>query len=192
MEGKNDISAVKRAVEAEVLVTEGFILSRQTLACIKAAQARCGVIVLTDPDTVGERLRKRIDKVVPGCLHAYLPKEAALKAGDVGIENAAPEAIREALSKVRRPSGQIGALEKAGKAEFTRAEFSQAELLKAGLAGGTGSAEKRAKVGDRLGIGRTNARQFLNRLNHYGISREEFVQVCTDVEEESAKGEKKG
>jgi ribonuclease M5 len=166
VEGKNDVAAVKRAVLAEVIVTEGFILSKNTLERIKVAQAKCGVIILTDPDTVGEKLRERINAVVPGCKHAFLPKADALKNGDVGIENARPETIREALFKVRTPLYGGSPI------------FTLSSLMVNGLVGGVESSEQRARVGKILGIGYTNGKQFLNRLNHYGVSMEEFLDAC--------------
>lgn len=167
VEGKNDVAAVKRAVLAELIVTEGFTLSKNTLLRIKLAREKCGVIVLTDPDTVGERLRERINTVVPGCKHAFLPKEDALKNGDVGIENALPETIREALLKVRTPvSG-------------APPRFTLNDLMLNGLVGGAVSAEKRARVGKVLGIGYTNGKQFLRRLNHYSVTWEEFLDACS-------------
>ena len=39
---------------------------------------------------------------------------------------------------------------------------------------GSGAKERRIAVGEALGIGYTNAKQFLSRLNHYGITRKEF------------------
>ena len=60
---------------------------------IKAAQKRRGVIIFTDPDFAGEKIRKKIAQEVPGCKHAFLPREEAKKDGDIGIENASPESI---------------------------------------------------------------------------------------------------
>ena len=60
---------------------------------IKAAQKRRGVIIFTDPDFAGEKIRKKIAAEVPGCKHAFLPREEAKKDGDIGIENASPESI---------------------------------------------------------------------------------------------------
>lgn len=171
VEGKDDIAAVKRAVQAEVIVTFGYVLSKATLNQIKQAKERCGVIVFTDPDTVGEKLRKRIDTAVPGCKHAFLPKESALRNGDIGIENASPESIREALIKVRTI------------VERTEPVFTQSDLQKHGLVGTEGAAEKRAFVGKVLGIGDTNSKQFLNRLNHYAVSTEEFLEACRLADE---------
>jgi ribonuclease M5 len=169
VEGKDDVSAVKRAVEAEVITTEGFRLSRATLEQIKRAQRGPGVIIFTDPDTVGEKIRKRIDEKVAGCKHAFLPKEDATSDGDIGIENATPIAIQEALRKVRTLKTD------------REDEFTQKDLIRGGLIGSPRASELRAKIGQTLGIGYTNAKQFLTRLNNYGVSREEFEEALKNM-----------
>ncbi len=49
-------------------------------------------------------------------------------------------------------------------------------MIEYGLSGGANAREKRDKLGDVLGIGYANSKQFLNRLNNFGITREEFFQ----------------
>ena len=59
--------------------------------------------------------------------------------------------------------------------------FSEEDLFKGGLIGKADSSAKREAVGAVLGIGYGNAKQFLKRLNHYGVTREEWenaLQVC--------------
>ena len=62
-----------------------------------------------------------------------------------------------------------------------RNEFSQRDLVKNGLLGGEKSSEKRDLVGRQLGIGYGNSKQFLNRLNHYGVTREEFESAVEKI-----------
>ena len=57
VEGRDDVQAVKRAVDAETIITNGFALSKNTIRLIKEANERCGVVIFTDPDYVGEQLR---------------------------------------------------------------------------------------------------------------------------------------
>ncbi len=172
VEGKDDINAVKRAVDAEVIATGGFALEDHTIKRIKTAMQKKGVIIFTDPDFAGEKIRKIISSKVPGCKHAFLPKELAFKNGDIGIENASPENIILALNKVRTQS-----IEKSN-------EFCQNDLLYNGLIGFHGSSYKRDELGKILGIGYGNAKQFLNRLNNYGVSREEFIEALKKLEEQ--------
>jgi ribonuclease M5 len=48
-----------------------------------------------------------------------------------------------------------------------------------GLAGCGGASEKRADIGALLGIGYGNGKQFLKRLNHFGITRDEWESALT-------------
>jgi ribonuclease M5 len=165
VEGRDDIAAVKRAVDVELIATSGFGITEKTIERIKNAAARCGVIILTDPDHAGERIRRIVSERVPGCKHAFLPRELAMKDGDIGVENATPESIRDALSKVKT--------EIAGE----RQEFDMNDLVSFGLTGNKDSSHVRDLIGSELGIGYGNSKQFLNRLNKYGITREEFIKA---------------
>lgn len=171
VEGRDDEAAVKRAVEAETIATHGFGISQETFARIEKAYAERGIIILTDPDHAGEKIRKRLSERFPEGKHAFLPRSEALKDGDVGIENAAPEDIREALSRAK-------------PANFAkRVEFMQEDMIKYGLVGVPGAAEKRDKLGKLLGVGYGNGKVFLSRLNQYGIERQEFIRAAEEIEE---------
>jgi ribonuclease M5 len=166
VEGKNDAAAISRAVKADIIITSGFGLTKQTLDLIRKAQQNQGVIVLTDPDFMGEKIRKIIADKVKGVKHAFIPAEDAKYENDIGVENASPEAILKALS-----------MAKAEVAE-ERNEFSTIDMVEFGLVGLEDSSARRKKLGARLGIGYANAKQFVNRLNIYGISREDFEAAC--------------
>ncbi|WZL73444.1 ribonuclease M5 [Clostridiaceae bacterium 35-E11] len=162
VEGRDDVIAVKRAVDAEMIPTHGFGITEETIKRIELAQQRKGVIIFTDPDHAGEKIRKTLSKRIKGCKHAFLPREQATRNGDIGIENASPENIRLALSKVRTEN------------LCEKVEFLQSDLIKNDLVGSEEASIRRDELGKILGIGYANAKQFLNRLNHYGITREEF------------------
>src|SRR5690606_19879943 len=98
---KDDTTAIKRAVEADTIETNGSAIGKDVLNRIKLANKRRGIIIFTDPDHAGERIRKIVAQHAPGCKHAFLPREKAYYKGDIGIENASPEAIIEALANVR-------------------------------------------------------------------------------------------
>ncbi|MEG2199020.1 MAG: DUF4093 domain-containing protein, partial [Anaerovorax sp.] len=78
------------------------------------------------------------------------------------IENANPQSILEALSKAKCTLTE------------SKMEFTPADMNFYGLAGGAGSGEIREKTGKKLGIGYGNGKEFLKRLNQYGITREEL------------------
>lgn len=174
VEGKNDIAAVKRAVDAECLATGGFTLSAASLSEIEAAFRRTGIIIFTDPDSAGERIRKFLTERFPTAKHAFIARDAATANGDVGVERATVEAIRSALAKTRYQEWQ------------PQQVFTIQDMLSASLAGNPAAAERRALLGDRLGVGYANAKTFLRRLNNYGVTREEFSAAVAVLEARDA------
>jgi len=74
VEGRDDITAVKRAVQAEVIATGGFSLPPRVMERIKLAAKKKGIIIFTDPDYAGEKIRRIISSQVPDAKHAFLPK----------------------------------------------------------------------------------------------------------------------
>jgi len=172
VEGKMDVAAIDKAVEADCLITEGFNLKKQALKNIEEAYRKRGIIILTDPDSAGERIRAFLAKRFPEAKHAFVPVEEATANDDIGIEQAGPEAIRKALEKVHTLSFEPSN------------EFSSSDLIRAGLSGGSDAVRRRARAGAALGLGFANARTFLKRLNHYGITRDEFEQAVAQLDKE--------
>src|SRR5690554_771427 len=101
VEGKDDTASIRRAVDAQTIETGGSAIDRSTIERIRLAQQRRGVIIFTDPDHAGERIRKIISDKVPGCKHAFITVEEAKLNDDIGVENASPMAIQRALERVR-------------------------------------------------------------------------------------------
>ncbi|GIP24846.1 ribonuclease M5 [Paenibacillus sp. J22TS3] len=170
VEGRDDTVAIKRAVEADTIETGGSAIGPAVIRKIKLAQERRGVIILTDPDHAGERIRKIVAAKVPGCKHAFLTEAAATHKGDIGVENASPQDIREALSRVR--------------SEYSGEEIliSFEDLIEAGLIVHPHAAERRRFMGEQLGIGYCNGKQFFKRLRVFHISREEFAAALQQLE----------
>ena len=166
-----DVLAVCRAVEADCIITDGFRLRSAAIKNIRAAYEKRGIIVLTDPDTVGERIRARLTEMFPRAHHAFIPAEDATNVsdGDVGVEQASPNAIRAALERVRTPMD--------APAEI----FSMSDMMMHGLTGTDDAAARRARLGRHLGLGFANAKTFLRRLNTYGITREEFITAIEEL-----------
>ena len=123
VEGKMDVVAIGKAVEADCIITGGFSLKPKTLDDIEKAYKRRGIIILTDPDSAGERIRKFLAKRFPDAKHAFIPVEEATAHDDIGVEQAQPPAIRAALARVHTLSFE------------PTEEFTGADLIAAGLTG---------------------------------------------------------
>lgn len=174
VEGKMDVVAINRAVEADCIITNGFHFNKTTLANIAAAYKKRGIIILTDPDTAGENIRKFLTKRFPNAKHAYIPKDEATANDDIGVEQAQPDSIKKALAKVHTLNLN------------PRAEFTAAEMIQYGLSGGVESAKLRDKIGAALGIGYGNLKTFVKRLNSYGVTRAEFMEALENVAPENS------
>ena len=99
VEGRDDTAAIKKSVDAITIETHGYGITNKTWKLIEEAYNGPGIIVFTDPDHAGEQIRRRIMEKFPEARQAFLDRKAATKKGDIGIENADPESIREALRK---------------------------------------------------------------------------------------------
>lgn len=182
VEGKDDTKAIQRAVRADTIETNGSAIGEDVLARIALAKERRGVIIFTDPDVAGERIRRIISDRVSGCKHAFLTREEALSPDGqrFGVEYAKPEVIRRALSKVRGTKEEVKLLGE---------KITRQDLMDAGMISGPYAKFRRVRVGEILHIGYANAKQFLKRLAMFHISHEEFAQALQQVLEEEERGQ---
>ncbi|RUL49158.1 ribonuclease M5 [Lysinibacillus antri] len=176
VEGKDDTTAIKRAVNADTIETNGSAISTETLQRIAHAQEKRGVIVFTDPDYPGRRIRAIIEEHVPGVKHAFLAKEKTIaKNGKgLGIEHARDEDIREALKNVYTPNVHF-------KSE---SEITMDDLIMARLIGHPQSKNRRKQLGEILNIGMTNGKQLHKRLAMFQITVEQFGKAVALINQE--------
>ena len=178
VEGRDDTQAVKRAVECETIETHGFGMSDEMWTSLETAYKNRGLIILTDPDHAGGEIRKKIKERFPDSKEAFLPRSKARKKNDIGVENARPEDIREALSFARAENAEAVEPEE---------RVTQEMFLNAGLEGSQGSREKREKLADRLGIAYGNAKALLDRINAFGITAGEFNEALRTIDNKTDK-----
>lgn len=177
VEGKADTEVLRHAVEADTIETNGSALSEATLQAIQRAAKSRGIIVFTDPDFNGERLRKLITAVVPDAKHAFLTKDEAgrqIKHHSLGIEYASADDIRQALSKVYTASD----------VDMT-SDITRSDLVRYGLMAGANAAQRREHVSERLGLGYVNGKQLLKRLNMFGVTNEDLKTILQEMDEEN-------
>ncbi len=180
VEGRCDVSALKRVVDAVILETGGFAIfnDRQKQKLLRRLAESRGLIVLTDSDGAGFVIRNHIK----GCVdpsrvkHAYIPdiygkerrKKVPSREGKLGVEGMPPEILLQAL----RRAGATLDEESAARAPITKAD-----LYARGLSGGEGSAERRRELLRTLDLPeRLTAKGLLDVLNAT-MSREEFYDL---------------
>ncbi|MGX7108799.1 ribonuclease M5 [Facklamia miroungae] len=171
VEGKSDTQRLNQIFGSAIktIETNGSAIDSAIIKRIKDADERFGVIVFTDPDYPGERIRRIIRAEVPSVKEAFLSQEAAnshRKKDSLGIEHASAEAIQTALKKVTQMSFQ---------AELKPIPMS--ELVALGLAGSDQAKLLRQKLADHFNLGHVNAKQLQKQMAKYQVTREEVIQV---------------
>ena len=128
--------------------TNGSAINQETLDVIRHAQESRGVIVLTDPDFPGDKIRHTIRDNVPGVKHAYLDKERQRTEEVKLVLNMRMLKTLEALMHVSSP--------------FEEAEetIDKSVLIDLGLIIGK-DADADEILGRKLHIGHSNGKQLL-------------------------------
>lgn len=159
VEGKTDTALLKELFEVDTIETHGLALDQKTLKLIQEASKSRGVIVLTDPDFPGKKIRDQIQAAVPNCQHAFVAKKDAVGKKKLGIAEAKKEAVIEALENVVSFDGQ--------RASITWSEFVSLDII--------GNKERRIMVYDAFNLGYGNVKTLFKRLNMVGITKEQVL-----------------
>lgn len=168
VEGVHDSQKIKSFVECDTLETNGSAITKERIALIAALQKRRGVIIFTDPDAPGERIRALINEAVPGCKNAFIEKKKARTTRKVGVEHANQTDIMEALSHLMTFDKQ--------KDEV----LSWQAFTRLGLNGQADSAKRREILGNALFVGRCNAKTLWKRLNMLEVDEATLHKLCQE------------
>ena len=154
VEGKYDKIKLSSVLDTVIIATNGFGIykDKEKTELIRTLAKTCGIVILTDSDTAGFRIRNHIK----GCckegqiINVFIPqikgkekrKEKPSSEGLLGVEGMDEKVI-------------VKALESAGiiARSTDRTDFlTKADMLDDGLVGGEGSAVMRRKVLTLLGL----------------------------------------
>lgn len=172
VEGLHDVIKIKEAYpNANCVITNGSEISIETIKYIKELSKTHNIIVFTDPDYPGERIRNKIMEFVPNCKHAFIRKKDAHSYNNkkIGVEHATKEIIIECLSDVYNYNPE------------NIENITNKDLFSLGLNGSKDSALIRDKISDYLNIGKPNNKTFLKRLNLIGMTKERLEEILCQI-----------
>lgn len=165
VEGRDDTARLRQFFgDVDTIETQGSAVSSATLAHIKQVAQQRELIVLTDPDFNGLKIRQKVMAAVPQAKQAFLPRQAARPhhRGSLGVEHATKADLWDCLQHV------------VSLAPASMTDVQPNDLVRLGLVGSPASQKRREQVGDYLHIGYGNAKQFLRKLTLFGISAAEL------------------
>ena len=165
VEGASDKAFLTSFLNAEIVITNGSEVSRETIEYIAEAIKEKDVVVLTDPDFPGKKIRDKLDSHIPGLKHAFIPKEKAIKGHKVGVAESNKETILDAL--------MFPLEKKARKGE----SIQMSELFDLGLVGGDNCVALRDGVMAKLHLGHGNAKTLLKRANEMGLTKKDLEKA---------------
>lgn len=154
VEGKYDKLKLASILDATIITTNGFGIfnDKEKRLLIRRLAEKNGIFVLTDADGAGLVIRNLLRGCVPKekITNIYIPavkgkerrKSAPSKEGYLGVEGI----DAETLTAIFAPFS-VGNSEPAERAKVTKADF-----FASGLSGSDGSAEKRQKLAEKLGL----------------------------------------
>lgn len=184
VEGKYDKQRVRRVCSAPIICTDGFRIfkSKEMLDTIKMLASTTGIIILTDSDRAGFKIRNYIKSCVgqSGTVkHAYIPavegkerrKERPGKEGILGVEGIDDKVIIKAIKSVATP-------------EASSAVLSKSELFRDGLSGTAGSRVRREYVLKALSLPvRLSPNAMIELINSAGLY-DKYKAALSEIKKE--------
>lgn len=154
VEGKYDKIKLSRIVDCPIITTDGFgvFKSDEKKALLRWYSENGGIIILTDSDSAGFRIRGYIKGIIKNgdvrC--AYIPdvfgkekrKRLPSAEGKLGVEGVDDRLIIDALIK----AGTVAGLKSSGR------KITRSDLYEDGLFGGSESSKRRGELLARLGL----------------------------------------
>ncbi len=165
VEGKHDTENLRKYYECDTIETNGTHLGKEILDQIRYAQKTRGVIVFTDPDSPGNRIRHAINQNIKGCKNAFVLKEDARTTKKVGIEHADYEVLSQALSNLLTYDDKTTDL------------LTMSDMVELGLSGNDDAGKRREIVARQYHIGLGTAKAMLRKLNSLHLTKEEIKEI---------------
>lgn len=190
VEGKYDKAKLSSLIDATILTTGGFDIFRdkQKLALIRTLAEKNGVIILTDSDAAGFRIRNYIAGAVDAdkITHVYIPdlfgkerrKVHPSAEGKLGVEGVPADILMKAFRRAGVMVEQDQPVQTGGE------PVTKADLVEWGLSGGDNSFAMRQRLLKQLHLpARMNTNALLKVVNSL-YTRSQFKQIVSHLQTE--------
>ena len=167
VEGKSDKQFLETFIKADFLICNGSAVDGFDKEYLKTLANTRGVIILTDPDYPGQKIRNEISSYLPICKHAFVRKENSIKKHKVGVAEASKEEVLYALENVVTFD------------VFNTSNLTATDLFLLNISGSNSQTNKE-KVIKHYHLGHCNSKTLLKRLKLLNVTKEELEKVIND------------
>ena len=167
VEGKSDKQFLETFLKADILTCNGSAIDGFDKEYLIELSKTRGVIVLTDPDYPGERIRKEVSSYLPVCKHAFVRKENSIKKHKVGVAEASKEEVLRALENLVTFD------------ENSKGNLTETDLFLLNISG-PNSSKNKEKVINQFHLGYCNSKTLLKRLNLLKVNKEALENIIND------------
>lgn len=187
VEGRYDKIRLSNIVDAVIICTDGFSIFKDTekQELIKSLAAKTGIIILTDSDSAGFKIRSFIRSIVKQgeVLNAVTPdiygkerrKLQPSKQGKLGVEGIPDDIL-------------IGSLERCGAVADAECQpscedpLTRADLMELGLIGGDNSSDRRRELQRSLGLPELLSVKLLLEVVNKMYTRSEVIKAAEKIQ----------
>lgn len=185
VEGKYDKIKLSSILDAVIIETDGFGIfkDKEKQALIRKLAHTKGILILTDSDSAGFKIRSFIKGIVPSeqIINAYIPdifgkekrKTEASKEGKLGVEGVKPQIIMDALEKAGVFCQQVE--------DKPKKEITKLDLFEDGLTGGTDSNALRKKLLKHLNLPERMTTNALLQIMNTLLTFEEYKKAVEEI-----------
>ena len=158
VEGKEDASYLSNYIASEIVTTNGFEIPKETISYLKNKK----VIVFTDPDEAGLKIRQRLNELLPAAINVEIDIKKCIRNTKNGVAECD---INEVLTKLKPYyANQID----------SKSDITINDLYNLGL---MNNKDLRDRVCKELNLGRCNAKTMYKRLLNNNIKLEQLCEI---------------
>ncbi|MDE6150002.1 MAG: DUF4093 domain-containing protein [Ruminococcus sp.] len=185
VEGKYDKIKLSSVIDAPIIVTNGFGIYKnsETARLIRYYAEKTGIVILTDSDTAGFRIRGHIKSIVPKgkIINLYSPeifgkekrKVQPSKEGKLGVEGISAKKLREIFVD----AGIVNYI-KSSENPITSLDFYELKL-----SGNSNSGLYRKQILNAMNLPENLTAKALLEAVNIRFTKEEFVQLVQKIKE---------
>lgn len=172
VEGKTDIDFLSSFLDTDFYSVNGSAINNKDIDFLNNVSLTRKIIILTDPDYPGQKIRDTINKNVKNNIYnAYVRKEFSIKNHKVGVAESTINEVNYALDNLVEYNDE----------NIEKSDLKLNDLYELGIIGNENSSILRNKLDDYYHLGHSNGKQLLNKLRFLGINKDKLMEILKNV-----------